>query len=48
MSTYVSDVVLGDSAVGVAGREASGGLQDGVFVWCLVVLLLLIDRGRDT
>lgn len=45
--TYVSDVVLGDSAVSVAGGQASGGLQDSFLIWSLVILLLLTDREES-
>lgn len=42
--TYISDVMLGDSAVCVTGGQAGGGLQDGIFIWSLVILLLLTDK----
>ena len=36
--------MLGDSAVCVTGGQAGGGLQDGIFIWSLVILLLLTDK----
>lgn len=46
--SYISDVVLRYSAVRVARRQVGSRFQNGIFVWSLVFLLLLLRFQQTT
>lgn len=40
-STHISDIVLSYSAVSVTSGQVCCGFEDGLLIWCFVLLLLL-------
>ena len=45
-ASHISDIVLGNSAVSVAGGEVAGGFKNSIFVRSFVILFLLWKKKR--